>query len=105
MDFKPESTWFNTSVFEVRIVLLSMLGKFHSITSILFSVLSLLPKETPKMLSFLVNPIYTFYSNQSICRKIYAVCLLKTKNLKTFESNVKIFEKFLIYFGILEKLS
>lgn len=53
MEFKPESTWFNTSTFEVRILLLSVLVKFHSITSILFSVLCLLPKKIPKMMSWL----------------------------------------------------
>ncbi len=31
--------------------------------------------------------------------------LLNTKNLKTFESIFKIFEKLLIYFGILEKFN
>lgn len=37
--------------------------------------------------------------------KIYLACLLKTKNLNTFESNFKIFEKLVIYFGILEKFN
>ena len=53
MEFKPENTWFNTSAFEVRILLLSVLVKFYSITSILFSVVSSLPKKIPKMMSWL----------------------------------------------------
>ena len=45
-------------------------------------------------------PNYKYF--ETIYDKNY---LLKTKNLKTFGSIIKIFEKFTIYFGILEKFN
>ena len=42
------------------------------------------------------------YLNYSIKN---SYCLLNAKNLSTFVSNFKIFKKFSIYLGILEKLS
>ena len=43
--------------------------------------------------------------NQGVFKLLVYPYFLKTTNRRTWESNFKIFEKLLIYFGILEKFN